>query len=88
MAERPNSGKLWRADDDAELRRRIAARQPPAVLARELGRTQDAIRGRAAELGLMLPSAIRPWKINFPRGPRGGLRAEPGASLIERPEDE
>ena len=70
MTERRNSRKPWKEEDDAMLRRLIAARERPAQLAKKLGRTQDSIRGRAAQLGLMLPSAIRPWKISFPRGPR------------------
>ena len=55
-------GRRWSDEDDAELRRLIAAREPPARIARALNRTQDAIRGRAAELRLTLPSALRPWK--------------------------
>lgn len=55
-------GRRWSDEDDAELRRLIAAREPPARIARALHRTQDAIRGRAAELHLTLPSPLRPWK--------------------------
>lgn len=52
----------WSEDDDAELRRLVEARQPPSEIARQLGRTIDAIRGRAAHLGLVLPSPLRPWR--------------------------
>lgn len=70
MTERPNSRKPWKPEDDALLRRLVAAREPPSVLARQLGRTQDSIRWRALQLRITLPSAIRPWKVNLPRGTR------------------
>lgn len=53
--------RRWSEDDDAELRRLIATRQPPAAIAKTLGRTQDAVRGRAGQLGLPVPSPLRPW---------------------------
>lgn len=66
MDERPaNSGNVWSEEDDAELRRRIAARQPAAVIAKGMGRRIDAIRGRAAALRVTLPSSQRPWRL-FP----------------------
>ncbi len=55
-------GRRWSDEDDAALCRLIVAREPPARIARALHRTQDAIRGRAAELHLTLPSPLRPWK--------------------------
>lgn len=61
-SERPAFGRRWTEDDDARLRRLIAAREPPARIAQALKRTQDAIRGRAAELRLTLPSPLRPWR--------------------------
>jgi hypothetical protein len=61
-AARPAFGRRWTEDDDAGLRRLIAAREPPARIAKALKRTQDAVRGRAAELRLTLPSPLRPWR--------------------------
>lgn len=58
-------GRPWSEEDDAALRRLIDGREPPARIARALQRTQDAIRGRAAQLHLTLPSPLRPWK-RFP----------------------
>jgi len=52
----------WTDADDIELRRLIEDRQRPSEIARRLGRTIDAIRGRTAYLGLTLPSALRPWR--------------------------
>ncbi|PJI87363.1 hypothetical protein DAH55_15540 [Sphingomonas koreensis] len=57
----------WTDADDIELRRLIEDRQRPSEIARQLGRTIDAIRGRAACLGLTLPSALRPWRRTAPR---------------------
>ncbi len=57
----------WTDADDIELRRLIEDRQRPSEIARQLGRTIDAIRGRAASLGLPLPSALRPWRRTAPR---------------------
>jgi len=44
---------------------------------RALGPTQEAIRGRAAHLGIMLSSAMPPWKISVPRGSRTVSRLKP-----------
>lgn len=52
----------WSEADDAELRRLIDARRPPSEIAGELSRTIDAVRGRAAHLGVILPSSLRPWR--------------------------
>lgn len=63
--DRPRHRRPWNDADDRELRRLIEAREPPARIARSLQRTQDAIRGRAAQLGLALPSALRPWRRHW-----------------------
>lgn len=62
LAVGPGRGRRWSDDDAAELRRLIVAREPAVRIARTLRRTQDAIRGRAAELRLTLPSPLRPWR--------------------------
>lgn len=61
----------WTEAEDAELRARLGARQQPAEIARALGRTVDAIRGRAQMLDLTLPSRTRPWRDSPLRRPRG-----------------
>lgn len=52
----------WTADDDALLAQLVEARERPVQIARQLGRSLDAVRGRAARLGLVLPSRLRPWR--------------------------
>jgi hypothetical protein len=59
----------WTNETDAELRQRIAARQPLAKIAREMGRTMDGVRGRAAALRITLPSPTRPWRETVKRSP-------------------
>ena len=61
----------WTEEDDAGLRERLGSRQQPADIAHALGRTIDAIRGRAQVLGLRLPSRMRPWRESPHRRPRG-----------------
>jgi hypothetical protein len=65
MAQPRNQGTRWGTDDDAELARLIAARKAVVEIARRLGRTQDAVRGRAWQLRLTLPSTLRPWRKNL-----------------------
>jgi hypothetical protein len=65
-----NYGQRWSDETDVELRKRIDARQSVGQIARDMGRTQDAIRGRAATLRLSLPSTRRPWREGVKRGPR------------------
>lgn len=65
-----NRGRVWSDVADAELRKRIDARQTVSQIARDMGRTQDAIRERAATLRLSLPSTMRPWREGVKRGPR------------------
>lgn len=55
-------GLRWTDEAAAELRRRVAARQTIAQIAREMERTMDAIRGRAASLRITLRSSQRPWR--------------------------
>lgn len=62
-------GAPWTEEDDAELRRRVAGKQTISQIARELGRTMDAIRGRAATLRITLRSSQRPWRDGVSRRP-------------------
>lgn len=43
---------------DAEFRQRVAARQPFATIAKEMGRTMDGVRGRAAALPFLPGTAV------------------------------
>jgi hypothetical protein len=62
-------GARWTDEADAELRNRVAAKQTIAQIAREMGRTMDAIRGRAATLRITLRSSQRPWRDGVTRRP-------------------
>ena len=73
---RANGGRQWSEDEDAQLRALIAAREPPAAIARRMQRTQDAIRGRAGQLGLAVPSPLRPWRKHWGRALREELDRE------------
>ncbi len=69
MARPPAAGRPWSPDDDEALKALVARRQPAASIAQTLGRTVDAVRGRAALLGLRLPSSLRPWRPGVARRP-------------------
>lgn len=62
MVSPANRGAPWDDEADAELRQRIGARESLAEITARMGRTRDAIRGRAAELHLALRSGLRPWR--------------------------
>ena len=57
----------WTEADDAALIQMIEARHPPGEIARRLHRTVDAIRERAAQPRLVLPSPLRPWRMGVRR---------------------
>lgn len=57
---RPNNGKRWEEEDDADLTSRISAGQFVPEIARGMGRSQEAIRTRANILGLPVRSSARP----------------------------
>lgn len=67
---RPNDRRRWLEADDLLLRQLIKLREPPASIARRMQRTQDAIRGRAGQLGLAVPSPLRPWRKHWGRAAR------------------
>jgi hypothetical protein len=55
MATTPsNSGKPWTADDDRRLRQEAAGNTPTRVIGLHVGRSEDAVRARAGELGISL----------------------------------
>lgn len=66
MAKKPpNAGKSW----TAQLRREAAQNTPTRVLGLHLGRTEDAVRSRAGELGV----SLKPTNQS-PYGTRGKKR--------------
>lgn len=55
MAKRPpNDGKRWTPQDDARLRQLARENTPTRVIALKMGRTEDAIRSHASEIGQSL----------------------------------
>ena len=70
MAKKPaNADKSWTAAHDAQLRREAAQNTPTRVLGLHLGRTVDAVRSRAGELGV----SLKPTNQS-PYGTRGKKR--------------
>jgi hypothetical protein len=49
-----NSGRAWSGRDEAQLRSLARQNTPTRVLGLKLGRTPDAVRSRASELGVTL----------------------------------
>jgi hypothetical protein len=55
MAKTPkNQGKSWTNQDVSKLEKLVKGNTPTGLLAYELGRTQEAIRAKASELGISL----------------------------------
>jgi hypothetical protein len=49
-----NAGKSWSSQDEAELKRLATGNTPTRVIALKLGRSEDAVRGKAQELNVSL----------------------------------
>jgi len=49
-----NTGDPWTAEDDMLLRKLASENTPTRVIGLKLGRTEDAVRTRAAQLGISL----------------------------------
>lgn len=64
---RPRFRSRWTTEEDEELRRRIEQRQTAGIIAAAMGRTNHAIRRRAGELSLMVPTTIAPWRAGVKR---------------------
>ena len=57
-----NAGKHWTRDDIATLRRLARENTPTRVMGLKLGRTAEAVYGKADEIGLSLkPTNQRPY---------------------------
>lgn len=54
MKKPVNAGKTWTSDDIAKLRQLAKGNTPTRVMAMKLGRTADAVYGKADDLGLSL----------------------------------
>lgn len=55
MAKTPeNHRELWERSDDAQLRKLARENTPTRVMGLKLGRTEDAVRSRASDLGQSL----------------------------------
>jgi hypothetical protein len=63
MAEAESSrktGKPWTDEDIDELRRLAAGHTPTGIISLRLGRGEEAVQAKAAELGLSLAPVNRP----------------------------
>jgi hypothetical protein len=49
-----NSGKRWSDSDAAQLKKLARQNTPTRVIGLKLGRTEDAVRGKASDLGVSL----------------------------------
>jgi hypothetical protein len=54
VANVPNAGKAWTPEQDAQLKKEAAGNTPTRVIGIHLGRSEDSIRSRAAEIGVSL----------------------------------
>lgn len=55
MAKTPeNHGKAWTSGDDRQLRQEAKGNTPTRVIGLHMGRTEQAVRSHAAELGVSL----------------------------------
>ena len=55
MAKEPvNSGKPWSASDEKRLGQLAKGNTPTGLIAWELGRTEDAVRAKASDIGVSL----------------------------------
>lgn len=62
MKKPVNAGKVWTASDVVKLRQLARENTPTRVMAMKLGRTSDAVYGKAGEIGLSLkPTNQRPY---------------------------
>lgn len=49
-----NTGKVWTPEDRQQLRQLASENTPTRVAALKLGRTEEAVRTKAADLGISL----------------------------------
>lgn len=49
-----NAGKRWSNSDAAQLKNLARENTPTRVIGLKLGRTEDAVRGKASDLGVSL----------------------------------
>lgn len=59
-----NSGKKWTSSDKRKLRRLAGENTPTRVIGLKLGRTENAVRSKASELGISLkPTNKSPYNL-------------------------
>jgi hypothetical protein len=57
MAKASNHGKPWTGKDDQKLQQLVRGNTPTRLIARELGRTPEAVRQHASQEGI----SLAPW---------------------------
>ncbi len=67
MTTPKNHGKKWTPGDDAQLRKLARENTPTRVIGLKLGRTEDAVYGRASEIDQSLkPTNQSPYNRRKP----------------------
>lgn len=68
MAKKPeNHGKSWTSEQEKQLQKLADQNTPTRVMGLKLGRTEDAVRGKASELGVSLkPTNQSPYNRRKP----------------------
>ncbi len=68
MAKQPaNHGKAWTPEQEKQLGKLVDQNTPTRVMGLKLGRTEDAVRGKASELGVSLkPTNQSPYNRRKP----------------------
>lgn len=56
----PNHGKPWTRQQEAQIRIQAAVGATTPAIARDLGRSEEAVRDRAAEKGITLKPIDKP----------------------------
>ena len=55
MAKQPeNHGKAWTTEQENQLKKLSKENTPTRIIGLKLGRTEDAVRGKASDLGISL----------------------------------
>lgn len=68
MAKKPaNHGKSWTPTQEKQLKQLARENTPTRVMGLKLGRTEDAVRGKAGDLGVSLkPTNQAPYNRRKP----------------------
>lgn len=61
MAKKPvNQGKAWNQKQEVQLKKLVKGNTPTPLIAYKLGRTSEAVRSKAQDLGVSLKPTNKP----------------------------